>query len=146
VIEIVNLAQFQRQLERLQAALQREADGAALETVGQSVHTALLLLATYAAEYPPAPQNSAYRRTGTLGRLWTTATPQVTVQGHVFEARISNATPYGPRVQDPEAQIAVHRGRWQTTEEVVQAHADEVDALVAQAGLTIVERVAASAT
>lgn len=146
MIEITNLDSFMRQLESLQAALQREADAAALEAVGQSVHKALFLLATYAAEYPPGPPNSSYRRTGTLGRLWTTATPHMTVTGHVLDARIANATPYGPRVQDPDEQIAVHRGRWQTTEEVVQSHLDEVDAVVAQAGLVIVERVAAAAT
>ena len=79
---------------------------------------------------------------GTLGRLWTAATPQVTVGGHVLDARISNATPYGPYVQDPERQAAQHRGRWKTTDEIVREHVGEVGPLLAQAGYRIVERVA----
>jgi hypothetical protein len=106
------------------------------------VTQALMLLATYAADYPPQPPNSSYRRTGTLGRLWTAATPTVTVRGHVLDARIENATPYGPQVQDPDAQRPVHRGRWQTTEDVVAQHMDEVEHLTAQAGVEIVERIA----
>ena len=145
MIGISNLADFKRQLEGIQDALQHEADGAAMERVGTTVHQALLLLATYAADYPPQPAGSDYRRTGTLGRLWTTATPHMTMSGHVLDARIGNATPYGPWVQDPEQQRRVHRGRWQTTDEVVQSHLGEVDALLAQVGLDIVERVAAQA-
>jgi len=140
---IKNLAAFMRELRALQEALRREADGAAVETLQATVHQALLLLATYAAEYPPQPAGSDYRRTGTLGRLWTTATPHVTISGHVLDARIGNATPYGPRVQGSADQAPVHRGRWLTTDEVVEAHVDEIDALLAHAGLEIVERVAA---
>ena len=145
MIGISNLVDFKRQLKGIQDALQAEAEGGAMERVGETVHQALLLLATYAADYPPQPADSDYRRTGTLGRLWTTATPHMTMSGHVLDARIGNATPYGPWVQDPERQGRVHRGRWQTTDEVVQSHLGEVDALLAGAGLDIVERVAAQA-
>ena len=142
---IGNLSEFMKELKALQDALQREADGAASKTLETTVHQALLLLATYAAGYPPQPPGTNYRRTGTLGRLWTTATPHVTVSGHVLDARIGNATPYGPQVQGPADQARVHRGRWLTTDDVVDAHVDEIDALLAHAGLEIVERVASSA-
>jgi len=142
---ISGLERFRDEAERLVAALEAEASGGAMSELQVVATQALMLLGTYAAEYPPRPADSAYRRTGTLGRLWTAATPQVTVGGHVLDARISNATPYGPYVQDPDRQAPQHRERWKTTDEVVQEHVGEIAPLLAQAGYRIVERVAEAA-
>jgi len=139
---ITGLEKFKEEVERVIAALEAEAAGGAMSELQVVATQALMLLGTYAAEYPAAPADSGYRRTGTLGRLWTAATPQVTVGGHVLDARISNVTPYGPYVQDPERQAAQHRGRWKTTDEIVREHVGEVGPLLAQAGYRIVERVA----
>jgi hypothetical protein len=145
MIEGAGLRAFARDVLRLRDALDREFPDDALAELRTAAEQALVLLATYAAEYPAQPPNSSYRRTGTLGRLWTTNTPHVTVSGHVLEARISNATPYGALVQDPVVQIAPHRGRWQTTEDVVEAHINEVEQLLSEAGGRIVERVVKNA-
>jgi len=141
MIAFSNLEEFQRELERLRGAIEHEADNA-LGSMRDTVHQALMLLATHAADYPPPPPGSTYRRTRTLGRLWTQSQPQITVSGHILDARIENATPYGPYVQDPDKQAAVHRGRWQTTDEVTGEHVDEIAPLLASAGLEIVERIA----
>lgn len=142
---IDGLEEFRAKVERIRAALEAEFPGGAMGELETVTTQALMLLATYAAEYPPAPADSSYRRTGTLGRLWMAATPHVTVSGHVLDARIANATPYGPYVQDPERQAAQHRGRWKTTDQVVEEHAEEIAPLLAQAGYRIVQRVAEAA-
>jgi len=67
------------------------------------------------AEYPPPPAGSTYRRTGTLGRRWTTRVETLTK----FEGVIGNNTVYGPYVQDKGEQAKVHQGRWQTIQSVV---------------------------
>ena len=132
---------FQRELERLRTAL-AQAPEKAMDRLTVTVEQALMLMATYAAEYPAKPGGSSYRRTGTLGRLWTQGKPQITTGGHVLEARISNATPYGPYVQDPEKQSEAHKGRWLTTEQVVQQHVSEIEPLLVSVGYEVVEEVA----
>ena len=142
---IEGLEKFKAELERVKAALEAEFPGGAMGELETVAMQALMLLATYAAEYPPAPADSSYRRTGTLGRLWVAASPHVTVGGHVLDARIRNATPYGPYVQDPDRQAKQHRGRWRTTDQVVEEHAEEIAPLLAQAGYRMVARVAEAA-
>jgi hypothetical protein len=142
MIEIVNLEEFQRQVEALRAAIRKEFPDGLMAEMEKRLAQALHLLAGHAAVYPQQPAGSRYARTRTLGRLWTTAHPQITVRGHVIDARIGNATPYGPYVQDPEGQAWMHRGRWQTTDDVVQAHVGEVEGLIADVGLEVVERIA----
>jgi hypothetical protein len=139
-----NLKGFVRELRQLQAALQEMAESGFKERVGQVVEQALRLLGSYMAEYPAPAPNSSYRRTRTLGRLWTVATPRVTVRGHVLEGRIRNATPYARLVQKEGEQRRVHRGRWQTDEDVVSGHVDEVERLLQAAGVALVQDVADS--
>ena len=103
----------------------------------KAVTKALLYLQSKLADYPPARAESTYRRTGTLGRLWTIARPVVTSSAHVLEARIGNATPYGPYVQDPDKQAECHRGHWRTTAQVIRANVDEIDAILGRAGLEL---------
>jgi hypothetical protein len=62
-----------------------------------------------------------YRRTGTLGRRWTT---EVSADGR--RGVVGNNTPYAPLVQGPQ-QAAYHSGNWQTTAEVAR---DEERAVV----------------
>ena len=68
------------------------------------------------ADYPPPPEGSTYRRTGTLGRRWTTKVETLTT----FQGTIGNNTVYGPYVQDEAKQARVHKGRWQTIQGVVE--------------------------
>jgi hypothetical protein len=68
------------------------------------------------AHYPPQRAGSAYRRTGTLGRRWTT---RIVERAGGLEGKVGNNTVYGPFVQSQMFQASVHRGRWQTDQQVL---------------------------
>lgn len=71
--------------------------------------------------YPPPPPNSRYRRTGTLGRRWTTRPFRSATE---VGREVGNKTlPYAPLVQSEELQARVHRGRWLTDAQVLQREA-----------------------
>jgi hypothetical protein len=93
-----------------------------------ALYAALLSLIPDLATYPPQEPTS-YRRTGTLGRLWSSAQPEYQTQSNGFEARIGNATPYGPFVQgeDDQSQVMTDKG-WANVADVVAAHQDSIDA------------------
>lgn len=78
------------------------------------------------ARYPGAVPGSRYRRTGTLGRTWTSSRPTWSASRSGFESRMGNATPYGPFVQDQRRQAKVHRGRWGTVQEEEQSATPEL--------------------
>lgn len=67
------------------------------------------------AKYPPQmPTVSGYRRTGTLGRNWTSK-----VNIGTLSAVIGNITHYGSFVQGSPGQTAeMARRNWQTTQQV----------------------------
>lgn len=94
---------------------------------------ALLGVVPALADYPSPPAGSTYRRTGTLGRLWSAATPEFQTLGGGFEASIGNATPYGPWVQSAGQQASAHRGRWTTDDEAVSRQRAEIDRTFADA-------------
>lgn len=86
---------------------------------------ALLSLIPDLASYPPQPSGSTYRRTGTLGRTWTSARPEWAPLSSGFEASIGNATPYAVYVQG-EYQSRGNR-HWQTADEVIDAHQADIE-------------------
>jgi hypothetical protein len=98
-----------------------------------AVFAALLSLVPDLATYPQQSSSTSYRRTGTLGRLWTAARPAYEAQGNGFEARIGNATRYGPFVQGaPEdspsqTQVMADKG-WANLRDVIDAHQGSFDA------------------
>ncbi len=69
------------------------------------------------AVYPPAPEGSTYRRTGTLGRRWTSRVESLASN---VTGVVGNVTVYAPYVQDAEKQAKVHQGRWQTGQAVLE--------------------------
>lgn len=83
------------------------------------MNRALLRLAEKMSVYPPPPPGSTYRRTGTYGRRWTTATREIrTATATRIEGRIGNNTTYGPAVGSKQFQAGIHRNRWETDEGV----------------------------
>lgn len=73
--------------------------------------------------YPSPPSGSTYRRTGTLGRRWTTKPiRRVDEVGR----EVGNKTDYAPFVQSDELQATVHRGRWQTDAQVLRREAPAI--------------------
>lgn len=64
-----------------------------------------------------------YRRTRTLGRLWTTKVEYI--NGGVV-GTIGNATPYAPYVQSRADQAQIHAGRWGTAEDALENLSDQI--------------------
>lgn len=72
------------------------------------------------ATYPEKPENSNYRRTGTLGRKWN-------VENKRMGAIIGNNTSYGPWVQDRETQSLLHLyDGWQTVQDMAEEYEPKV--------------------
>lgn len=83
-------------------------------------------------QYPPAPAGSTYNRTFALQQGWRTATvsfdidvtytidsvPSITNAD--ASVNISNNVPYAKWVQRRATQSAVHRGRWNTVDDVAE--------------------------
>lgn len=98
-----------------------------------AAYAALLALIPDLAHYPHQSPHTDYRRTGTLGRLWTAAQPEFKTQGTGFEAKIGNNTPYGPFVQgapedDPHQTAALAALDWPNVADVLHAHQNDITA------------------
>lgn len=80
--------------------------------------------------YPPPTGD--YVRTGELGRAWASpGAVQVDASGtNQFADRVSvelrNRTPYAGWVQGPDTQAFMHRGRWETTRQAIDAEAPQM--------------------
>ncbi len=70
---------------------------------------------------PPKP---TYQQTGTLGRGWTA--PEITG----MQVIVGNNVAYGPYVQDSDTQAWMHKGRWQTVQDVAQKRAEDVKRII----------------
>ena len=68
------------------------------------------------AQYPAQRPNSSYRRTGTLGRKWTSKIEQ---SNGIIRGKVGNNASYAPLVQSYQLQARIHRGLWQTDRYVV---------------------------
>lgn len=75
--------------------------------------------------YPAQRPNSSYRRTGTLGRSWTSTIDNL---GDGIRVRIGNRVRYAPFVQSSMFQARVHRRRWQTDRIVLNRHRGAIQA------------------
>lgn len=78
-----------------------------------AMEESLALLQADMATYPTQRQTT-YRRTGTLGRRWTSR-----INSDATRGELGNNTPYGPYVQDAQRQAHWFRGYWQTDEDVI---------------------------
>lgn len=82
-----------------------------------------LLVVNRMAKYPQKPAGSTYDRTGTLGKRWTY---RLRGSGRELEIRVGNNTVYGPWVQSEQFQARVHKGHWQTDEQVLNQEDDRI--------------------
>lgn len=71
-----------------------------------------------------------YRRTGTLGRRWTSA---ITGSGDNLVGTVGNNTSYGPYVMSRADQAAYHAGVWPVAEDVADQMTDDVLGIFQQA-------------
>lgn len=73
------------------------------------------------AKYPPKPGHSAYVRTGTLGRLWTTK-----IEKNGSRGVVGNSTPYAVYVQGPRRRHFHKAAGWKTIQEVATEESNAV--------------------
>ena len=125
-IDFPNLSALQSAIAALPRLLQ--------EALADAGPTVLLQLIPDLARYPSPPAGSTYARTGTLGRLWTSAQPVWSASGSGlgFAATLANATPYGPYVQDPGSQPP-WMDHWDDTQAILDQHTAELAAALADA-------------
>ena len=76
------------------------------------------------AEYPPQRLSSSYIRTGTLGRRWT---QKVAVNRSGVTGKVGNNTEYAPWVQAENFQAWMHKGRWQTDQQVIDERRGDIE-------------------
>ncbi len=73
--------------------------------------------------YPQQKKGTRYRRTGTLGRRWTTKAERSATR---LEVEVGNNTVYGPFVQSAARQAWMHKGAWQTDDDAVERNRDAI--------------------
>lgn len=106
------------------AAIPSNARRVLMDALGSASEEALLGIIPDLARYPAQPAGSTYRRTGQLGRLWTSAKPSWQASNSGFIGTLGNATSHGPYVQGDE-QAASNR-HWETAADVLDGHAAEI--------------------
>jgi hypothetical protein len=63
-----------------------------------------------------------------LGHKWTL---EVVTFGNEVRGTVGNNVTYGPYVQSREMQAWMHQGRWDTIEDVIEQHTDDIEAIFA---------------
>jgi len=69
----------------------------------------------------PLQRPTSYIRTDKLGKSWTSR-----VERGGFRGVVGNNMKYGPYVQSAEKQASIHRGHWQTDEDVIEQQKDAI--------------------
>ena len=73
-------------------------------------------------DYPPQPASSSYTRTERLKNSWL---KELFVSSDALWGRVESfGVPYGPLVQSHTEQAYMHRGRWQTDQDVADRNED----------------------
>lgn len=119
-IEITGVEQLNAKLQRLQQRLDTDDPGS---TVRRVMSRAVIRVQAGMMHYPPQRAGSWYRRTGTLGRRWTT---EIINTGDGLVGKVGNNTEYGPMVQSELFQANVHAGTWQTDRDVMDKEEPEI--------------------
>ncbi len=91
---------------------------AALDVLEAPLRRGALRIEAGMKRYPQQATGTKYRRTGTLGRRWTTRTMRPSPSR--LEVEVGNNTLYGPYVQSAARQAWMHKGKWQTDDETVE--------------------------
>jgi len=98
-----------------------DADGVA--HLRPPMERATLRLQADMAKYPRQRSGAKNRRTGELGRRWTR---RISTVGGGIDGWVGNNASYGPYVQSAQRQAWMHRGVWQTDEDVLNRHRAEI--------------------
>ena len=120
---VVQDAAVRAMLDRAPSQIDRALRGA--------VEDAQSLLMRQVTTYPPQRPGSAYRRMNTLRGSWGRR-----IEGHGsgitgYVTSNGNVAPYNRLVQDRTRQARVHRGRWQTAQDVAERSAGQINDMFA---------------
>lgn len=111
-------------IEGVDELFRKLSNATAVQTLVAPTQRAVLRLQAAMADYPPAPPRSRYRRTGTLGRRWTT---RVEPGAESVTGTAGNNTVYGPLVQSERFQTRIHqRTGWQTDRQVIERERENI--------------------
>jgi len=80
----------------------------------------------YSQHNPPKPANSTYDRTFTLKGSWTVRPVQRASNG--VTGVVGSNIKYAPLVKSRQYQSAIHRGRWPTVEQDIDAERPAIEA------------------
>ena len=131
-IETKGVEQVRKKIDRLQKRLDTGDPGS---TVRQVLRRVVILIQSRMMVYPPQRAGSSYRRTGTLGRAWTS---EVYAEGDALIGKVGNVTKYAPQVQSEKFQSKAHKGRWQTDVQVIRELEPEINAEFSALGRDVV--------
>ena len=104
------------QIKGIDALIQKLGKVEGTKHLRQPMQRAVYRLQARMAQYPAQRTNSSYRRTGTLGRKWTSKIEQ---GNGSITGKVGNNASYAPLVQSYRFQARIHRGLWQTDRYVV---------------------------
>jgi hypothetical protein len=118
------------QIQGVQQLVQRLGRAAAFQTLTAPMLRATARLQRRLATYPSPPPASTYKRTGNLGRSWTS---RISTSANQLEGSVGNAVrgprgrAYGPFVQGARTQASIHRGRWITDEQALDQERPSIE-------------------
>lgn len=95
----------------------------------QATEASLLGMVPELASYPPQKSWQTNRRTGNLGRMWTTAKPEWSAMASGFEGSLGNATGYAEWIQGEKQTLAAETIGWKPAEKLLQAAKGRIEAL-----------------
>ena len=104
------------QIKGIDALIQKLGKVEGMKHLRAPMQRAVYRLQGRMAQYPAQRPNSSYRRTGTLGRKWTSKIEQSSTS---ITGKVGNNASYAPLVQSYQFQARIHRGLWQTDRYVV---------------------------
>ena len=106
--------------------------------IKKAMQKAVYYLQGKVSVYPAPPPMSTYRRTGTLGRSFTSEIKGV---GGEIRGIVGTAIPYAPYVIGPK-QAAIHKGRWKRMKQHAKEQAGKIEEFFAKATVAITRRLA----
>ncbi|MCP4099154.1 MAG: hypothetical protein GY748_23270 [Planctomycetaceae bacterium] len=114
-IEISGLDELEKKLGRLES----------IEILKKPMTKSVLMVYGETQTYPPKPKDSNYRRkhSGGLAGSWIT---DVKVRAKTLIGVLGSRISYGPYVMSPRKQAWMHKGRWLTTDDILEKRRGDI--------------------
>lgn len=121
------MAELRIEVEGLDETLKRLDGIGGIRALEPAMWKAVYRLQADISVYPPPMPRQRYVQTGTLGRKWTArSAASVTSGGNELRGKVGILLEYAPFVQSSRFQARIHRGRWRTDLQVLDANRDAI--------------------